>query len=267
MSEAPLLLALHEVCVRYASATAAALERVSLCVASGEVVVLVGANGAGKSTLLRVSAGLIEPNRGTVRIAGVDARRLSRRAIARAVAFVAQSEAVAGGFLVREVVAMGRAPHQGAWMIESEADRQAIDEAMARTELEPLANRRVETLSGGEQRRVAIARALAQRPGLLLLDEPAANLDVRHRLELHETLARIAATDRIACVVATHDLDAAARFASRVVLVRNGRIEATGTPDEVLTPARLRAVLDADVDVGVHGPSGSRYFVPIRSHS
>jgi iron complex transport system ATP-binding protein len=233
-------------------------------VTSGEVVVLVGANGAGKSTLLRVAAGLLTPSSGTVRIAGADVRTLSRRATARSVAFVAQSESVPGGFRVREVVAMGRAPHQGGWMTESASDRAAIDDAVARAELEPLADRRIETLSGGEQRRVAVARALAQRPSLLLLDEPAANLDVRHRLELHDALARIAAHDGIACVVATHDLDAAARYASRVVLLRKGQITAEGSPDQVLTPASLRTTLDVEVDVGIHGPSGSRYFVPLR---
>jgi iron complex transport system ATP-binding protein len=99
-----------------------------------------------------------------------------------------------------------------------------------------------------------------------LLDEPAANLDIRHRLELHETLARVAAQDGMACLVATHDLDAASRFASRVVLLKGGRVEADGAPDDVLTPPRLRATLGADVDVGVHNASGSRYFVPVRAH-
>jgi iron complex transport system ATP-binding protein len=265
MTPGPFVLALDDVCVRHANAPALALESVSLCVAAGGVVVLVGANGAGKSTLLRVSAGLLEPTSGTVRIGGVRTRELPRRAVARKVAFVSQNEPVPSGFRVREVVAMGRAPHQTGWMLESPADREAIDDAMNRAELEPLSDRRLETLSGGEQRRVAVARALAQRPSLLLLDEPAANLDVRHRLELHEALARIASRDGIACVVATHDLDAASRFASRVVLLARGRVAADGSPDEVLTPARLCAALGAEVDVGVHGPSGTRYFVPLRS--
>jgi iron complex transport system ATP-binding protein len=259
------VLALDDVYVQHAKAHVPALARVTLCVSPGEVVVLVGANGAGKSTLLRVSGGLLEPSRGTVRIGGADARTLPRRRMARAVAFVAQSEAAASGFRVREIVAMGRAPHQGAWMMERPTDRRAIEQAMARAELGPLEDRRIETLSGGEQRRVAIARALAQEPALLLLDEPAANLDVRHRLELHETLARVAGSDAMACIVATHDLDAAARFASRVVLLREGRVIADGRPEDVLTAPRLRAALDAEVDVGIHEPSGSRYFVPIKS--
>jgi iron complex transport system ATP-binding protein len=264
MMPTPLVLALDGVCVRHANTHAVALGGVTLCARAAEVVALVGANGAGKSTLLRVSAGLLEPSEGTVRIAGTDARQLTRKDIARVVAFVAQSEAVPAGFRVREIIAMGRAPHQGAWMTERPADRDAIEQAMARTDLEALANRTVETLSGGEQRRVAVARALAQKPSLLLLDEPAANLDVRHRLELHETLARVAKDEGIACVVATHDLDAAARHASRVVLLKSGRVVADGSPDGVLTPALLRTALDAEVDVGTHGPSGSRYFVPLK---
>lgn len=239
-----------------------ALKGVSIELSKGETVALIGANGAGKSTLLRVGAGLLEPFEGTVRIGGADVRQLSRRHVARVVAFVAQNESVPAGFRVREIVAMGRAPHQGAWMTENAADEKAIAQAMARTDLEALANRAVETLSGGEQRRVAIARALAQQPELLLLDEPAANLDVRHRLELHETLSRIAEARRIGCIVATHDLDAVARHASRVVLLKGGRVVADGSPDDVLVPDLLRTTLDAEVEVGIHGPSGSRYFVP-----
>jgi iron complex transport system ATP-binding protein len=234
---------------------------VSLRVKPGEVAVLLGANGSGKSTLLRVAAGIIAPSEGQVRALGRDVRGLDRRLLARLVAFVPQSEAVALGFRVREVVAMGRAPHQGGWMREREDDRVAIDEAIARCDLAAHVARRVEELSAGEQRRVALARALAQRPRVLLLDEPAAFLDVRHRLELHDLLAEIAVRDAVACVVAMHELDAAAHLASHVLLLREGRVVAAGAPDEVMTPGRLRETFDADVDVSVHPPSGRRYFV------
>jgi iron complex transport system ATP-binding protein len=256
-------LAFERVSVHYPGAPTPALSDVSLRVRGGDVAALLGANGAGKSTLLRVAAGILSPTSGTARVGGSDVATKRRQELAREMAFVPQTEAIAWGFRVRDVVAMGRAPHQGVWMQESAVDRAAIDDALDRCDLASLAERRMETLSGGEQRRVSIARALAQRPRVLLLDEPAAFLDVRHRLGLYRLLADAAARDRIACVVAMHDLDAAARFASNAILMREGRILAAGTPDEVMTPARLEAALDAEVAVGVHAASGERYFLPV----
>jgi iron complex transport system ATP-binding protein len=245
--------------------TAPALQAVSLTVRAGEVAALLGPNGAGKSTLLRVAAGLLVPEAGAVRIGGNDVRAMERRAAAREIAFVPQSEVAAAGFRVREVVAMGRAPHQKGWMRERPDDRAAVDEAIARCDLGAVADRLVETLSGGEQRRVAVARALAARPRVLLLDEPGAFLDVRHRLEQSDLLVDLARRDHLACIVSMHDLDAAARVADHVVLLRDGRVVAAGPPADVMTSALLRATFDADVDVGVHEASGRRYFVPLRA--
>jgi iron complex transport system ATP-binding protein len=234
---------------------------VSLRVRPGEIAVLLGANGSGKSTLLRVAAGILHPSEGQVRVAGHRLAGLDRRVLARLVAFVPQSEAVALDFRVREVVAMGRAPHQDGWMRERPEDRVAVEEAIARCDLGPLATRRVEALSAGEQRRVALARALAQQPRVLILDEPAAFLDVRHRLDLQDLLTEVAARDRVACVVAMHELDAAAHLASHALLLRGGLVVASGTPEEVMTPERLRQAFDAQVEVSVHPSSGRKYFV------
>lgn len=251
---------IEHVSALYPRAPYPALQHVSMKVSSGEVMVLLGANGSGKSTLLRLAAGLLAPSEGRVSVNGRDVRDLDRRRLARLVAYVPQSEAVALGFSVREVVAMGRAPHQGRWMRERAEDRVAIEAALAMCDLTRLGARRTEELSGGEQRRVALARALAQRPRVLLLDEPAAFLDVRHRLDLHDLLAEVVERDRLACVVAMHELDAAAHIASHVLLLREGRVVASGAADEVMTPARLREAFDAEVDVGVHAASGRRRF-------
>jgi len=258
-------LELDRVSVRYPGSPTSALSDISLRVRGGEVLALLGANGAGKSTLLRVAAGSLTPTSGVARVGGDDLAKKDRRALARETAFVPQAEAVAWGFRVRDVVAMGRAPHQGLWMFESADDRAAVGEAMDRCDLTALSDRPVDTLSGGEQRRVSIARALAQKPRVLLLDEPAAFLDVRHRLSFYRLLADSAARDRIACVVAMHDLDAASRFASSAILMREGRILASGTPGDVMTSERLEAALDAEVAVGVHDASGQRYFLPVKT--
>jgi iron complex transport system ATP-binding protein len=195
-----------------------------------------------------------------VRIVGRRVRDLDRRLLARLVAFVPQSELAAVGFRVREVVAMGRAPHQHGWMQEGVEDRRAIDRALARCDLSGLSGRLVEELSGGEQRRVAVARALAQEPRVLLLDEPAAFLDVRHRLDLHDLLTEVVSPEGVACVIAMHELEAAAQLASHVVLLRRGRVVAAGAPDQVMTPACLGETFDADVEIGVHPVSGRRFF-------
>jgi iron complex transport system ATP-binding protein len=239
-----------------------ALHEVSLTVRAGEVFAVLGPNGAGKSTLLRVASGLLAPDGGQVRCFGRDLARIDRRTLARDIAVVSQSDGVAAGFRVREVVAMGRAPHQDGWMRERDSDRAAVEDALARCELTAYAHRRVDALSGGEQRRVALARALAQRPRVLLLDEPAAFFDVRHRLALAALIADLVARDGIAALVALHDLDEAARLASQVLLLRDGRTVAMGPPALAMTPARLRETFDADIDVGVHPQTGRPFFVP-----
>jgi len=258
-------LSLAAVTVRYAAQGPPALEQANLIVRPGDVAALLGANGAGKSTLLRAAAGILRPSAGTVQIEGIDLETLDRRALARRVALVTQGGPAPAGFRVRDVVLMGRAPHQGLWMRERDADVAAVVDAMARCDLTHLADRPVEALSGGEQRRVAIARALAQTPRVLLLDEPAAFLDVRHRLALHELLSEVAARDGIACVFATHDLDAAARFATLAVLMQQGRIVASGRPADVMTTAELEPIFEADIAAGVHAGSGRPYFVPLQS--
>ena len=260
----PAPLALEDARARYGGAARPAVDGVSLIVRAGQVTALLGANGAGKSTLLRVGAGLLPSESGRVSVDGQDVAGMERRLAARLVSFAPQSEPVATGFTVRQIVAMGRAPHQDGWMRERDEDRVAVDDAMGLCDLSDVAGRSVETLSGGEQRRVTVARALATRPRVLLLDEPAAFLDVRHRIELYDLLADVVARDGIGCLVAMHDLDAAARVARHVVLMRDGRVVAAGPPDEVMTPQTLRSTFDAEVDVGVHAPSGRRYFVPLR---
>jgi iron complex transport system ATP-binding protein len=240
------------------------LRGVSVAVEPGEILALLGPNGAGKTTLLRVAAGALAPRRGEVRLAGAHVAGMDRRALARQVAVVAQSEPAAEGFSVREVVMMGRAPHQGAWLAASAEDRAVVDDALTRCDLTAIADRPAGQLSGGELKRVTIARALAQRPRVLLLDEPGAFLDVRHQIDLYEMLADEVSRSALACIVVMHDLNVAAQYATRVALMKQGEIVAIGSVEEVMTYRRLRETFDADLYCGENELDRTRYFVPMR---
>jgi ABC-type cobalamin/Fe3+-siderophores transport system ATPase subunit len=230
------------------------IAEVSLDFAAGQFVALIGPNGAGKSTLLKLLMGLIEPNDGEVLLEQQTLSRFKRRAIAQRVALVPQDVSLGYAFSVREVVAMGRNPHLGYFQAESEQDRKLIQQALQKTDLLAMADRRVDQLSGGERQRVFIARALAQQTPILLMDEPTANLDLCHQLELL-TLLRTLAQEGHLVITAIHDLALAARFCDRLVMLSQGKVVADGLPDEVLTEDSLRRYfsIDARVDKNIAG--------------
>ena len=210
----------------------------SAAFAPGTVTVILGPNGAGKSTLLEALAGLLAPAGGRVTLDGVELDGLSARDRARAVGYLPQGGAVHWNLRVDELVALGRLPHRGAFAGLSEADAQAIADAISAADLEGLAGRTVNRLSGGERARALLARVLAGRPRVLLADEPLANLDPRHAVEALR-LFRQAADDGAAVVLVLHDLQAAARAADRMLLLAEGQCLAAGAPEAVLTPALL----------------------------
>lgn len=240
------------------------LQDVDLALHSGELICVLGANGAGKSTLLRVASGLMPASRGEVRLMGTDVASLSRADIARSLAVVEQQQELALGFTVREVVAMGRAPHLGSWMRLGAGDEAIVESALQRCDLGALASRPAHALSGGEQKRVGIARALAQEPRVMLLDEPGAFLDIRHQLDLYELLATEVKERQLACLVVMHDLNVAAQFADRIVLMKKGRIVASGSIEQTMTWQTLKETFDADLYCGVNDLTGARFFLPMR---
>ena len=212
------------------------LDRVDLVVAPGELVAIVGPNGAGKSTLLRALAGLVPPDAGTVQLAGRAVAALDASARARAVAYLPQDRIVHWPLAVEAVVELGRLPHRG--LADPVRDRLAVTEALRAMDVAAFAGRPVTALSGGERARVLLARALAQEAPILLADEPTAGLDPAHALALFEHFARLARDGR-GVAVALHDLSLAARYCSRVLMLKAGRAVASGTPREVLTPESL----------------------------
>jgi len=160
------------------------------------------------------------------------------------IAHVPQSTVLDFAFTVREIVLMGRSPHLGHFKLEGAEDRRVADEAMRMMAISDLADRFVNTLSGGERQRVFVARALAQQPRVLLLDEPTSNLDVRHQLEVLQVIRRLAEERQLGVVAAIHNLDLAAYFCDRLILLHRGRVLANGDPEEVLTPDHLAAAFD-----------------------
>jgi iron complex transport system ATP-binding protein len=219
------------------------LDDVSLRVASGEMVGLVGPNGSGKTTLLRAVAGLVASD-GEVWLADAPLKALDAGAIARLVARVPQSTAldVQLGLSAEEVVLAGRAPYLGLWRWETARDHAIVDDAMRVTSTRELAERLAAELSGGERQRVFSARALAQQPRLLLLDEPTANLDLGHQVRVLELVQRLTREAGLGALAAIHDLELAARFCDRLVVLHRGRVVAEGLPRAVLTPELLREI-------------------------
>lgn len=227
----------------------------------GEIVGLAGRNGVGKTTLLQLANGLLAPAAGRVLLGETPIRSLGRRAVARRIALVPQDLHVPFPFRAGELVLMGRAPHQPLVGLDSEADVVRARSALARLGIGDLADRSVETLSGGERQLVLFARALVQDPGHLLLDEPTAFLDLKHRLEVLGEVRRFVSAGGGALVV-SHDLTLAARTCDRLVLLGEGEVVAVGRPEDVLTPANLARAFAIDAQI-VTGPDGRLIVLPM----
>jgi iron complex transport system ATP-binding protein len=225
------------------------LHGVGLTVHPGEIVAVIGANGAGKSTLLKVLAGLIAPDAGAVALGGAPFSQLTTRALGREIAYLPQERAVHWPLTVRRLVGLGRLPFRASTAAPSAEDRDAVEEAMAATDVAAFAERAVTELSGGERARVLLARALAQRPRFLVADEPTTGLDPAHGLSLFAQFVRMTAAKR-AVIVALHDLSLAARYCHRILLLQQGSALAFGTPHDVLTPAMLAEAYGVRATVG-----------------
>ncbi len=217
------------------------LDGASFALRAGEMVLLAGRNGAGKTTLLRTLIGAITPAGGRVELEGKPLASWPGRARARQLAFVPQSVDTPFEFTGRELVTMGRHPHRGRGEALQPDDLAAIEKALAAVDAGSFADRRVTTLSGGEQRRIAVARALATDAPLLLLDEPTNNLDLEHALQLVGMLRRMATAGR-GVLVASHDLNLIAPQCDRVVLLHQGQVFADAAPEAALTAANVAAV-------------------------
>ena len=249
---------------RFAYNAHSVIEDLSLAVGTGDFFIVIGPNGSGKTTLLRLVLGSLKPVAGTVDLFGGPVARFGRRDLARRVALVPQSAAVVFPFSVRQIVAMGRAPHLGLLGFEGNSDREAVDRALATVRLEDLADRMLDQLSGGERQRVWIARALCQEPDLLLLDEPTAALDMGHQLQIMRLLGQLRRERGLTVMMVSHDLNLAAMFATRMLLLRKGRAVCLGAPDKVLQAEHIRTAYGCEVLVDRHPQGGfPRLTLPV----
>jgi len=232
-------------------------------VGPGEVLAVVGPNGAGKTTLLHTLGRLLPPRAGGLELEGTPAGRMPLRAFARKVALAPQRTVeLAWPMRVEEFVSLGRAPHRGWLLPYNRADRQIVANAMERLAIAPLAGRETASLSGGELRRALLARALAQEPRLMLLDEPAAYLDLHYQSELLGLIRALAKEQGIAVILTIHDFTLAALCADRIALLHNGRLRALGKPGAVFNDDTIKTVYGEQMEVFPHPHSGMPVVLP-----
>ncbi len=246
--------------LRFGYNSAEVLKGVDFHVASGRLLSLVGPNGAGKSTLLRCVNNILTPARGRVLADGREVRRLSRMETARIMAYVPQTVHRVFPHSVFDVVAMGRRPHLG-WRGGAK-DREKVWEVLDRLGLVELAMNSFTRLSGGQQQKALIARALVQETGLILLDEPTSNLDIRRQLDVLGVARSLVEEKGVTVIAAMHDLNLAARFSHDLLMLKDGRVVTTGGPEDVLTTDNIAEVYKVDSLVKRH--AGAPYVVPLR---
>ena len=238
-----------------------ALQDVTLTVSPGEVLGVLGPNGCGKTTLLRAMRGGLKPRQGRVRLNGTDVQTIDKRSLARTMAYLPQALVIELDFTVRELALMGRSPYLSRFVRESEEDRRVAEQAMQLADVSHLANRPVTALSGGERQRALIAMCLAQEPKILLLDEPTNHLDLSHQLSILGLIAGLSRDQHLAVVAVFHDLNLAAEYCGRLVLLDTGRVAAMGTPAEVITAETIRRVYGVHVAVLPNGVSRRPHVV------
>jgi iron complex transport system ATP-binding protein len=239
------------------------VDGLDLDVVAGTITAVIGPNGCGKSTLLRALGRLLKPSSGQVLLDGRRIDRMATREVATILGVLPQSPSAPEGLTVADLVARGRHPHQAWYRQWSGDDEEAVHQALEWTGMLDLAERPVDELSGGQRQRAWISMALAQGTDLLLLDEPTTFLDLAHQVDVLELVRRLHAEVGRTVVMVLHDLNLAARYADRLVAMRDGRIVASGTPHEVITEELLAEVFGLDARVIADPVAGTPLVVPV----
>ena len=222
----------------------------------GEMVGLIGPNGSGKSTIIKALSRVIRPYSGKILLDGKNISKIPRGELACLLGVVPQMPLLPSTFTAFEIVLMGRNPHLGLLQYEGARDLAITWQAMERTATQSLAERRVGEISGGEIQRIVIARVLAQEPKSILLDEPTANLDISHQVEILDLIKNLCLENNLTVVAALHDLNLASQYCDRLILINNGRVHAQGTPREVINSRNIKEVYGAEGCVYAHPVNG-----------
>ncbi len=241
------------------------IRQLSLSIVTGEITTLVGPNGCGKSTLLRGLARLLRPKAGEVLLDGKAIHTLPTKQLAKRLGILPQAPTAPEGLTVYELVAQGRYPHQGFFQQWSKEDEVAAQAAMAITNMAAFANRPLDTLSGGQRQRAWITMTLAQNTSILLLDEPTTFLDIGYQLEVMELIERLNRERRMTILLVLHDLNQAARYSDRLVVMRDGSIYADGPPKAILTQSLVAEVFHVQANILFDPDSGAPICVPQRT--
>ncbi len=247
-------LTLHEAGFKYGNNIV--LRRVNLAAVRGEFCGIIGPNGSGKTTLLKGMAGLIRPYEGAVNLDGKNISSYNHEYIARNIALVPQNAVLPELFTAREIVLMGRTPHLGRLRYESARDIGISCRAMEITQTLPLAGKHINELSGGERQRIIIARMIAQEAGILLLDEPTANLDINYQTEILNFLRKLCKEKDLAIFAALHDLNLASQYCERLIMLKDKSIWKQGKPADIIDAPTIKDVFGVNIHVFKHPLNG-----------
>lgn len=237
------------------------LKGINISIGGGKMIGLLGANGAGKSTLLKILCGILNPKSGRLFYKSGEVRKLDKRELAKKIAYVPQNSTFGFPFTVAEIVLMGRAPYIGRFEFERERDWEAAFNAMETVGIVHLQDRLVTEISGGERQLASLARALAQEPEIMVLDEPATFLDIKHKTEVMKLLNRLKEERNISVIAATHDIFSALFYFDEIVMLKDGRIFAEGITEEILKEEIITAVYG--IEVSVRREDGKVFILPM----
>jgi len=238
------------------------IQDLNLSVKPGEFVGIIGPNGAGKSTLLKLLNRILEPASGKISIDQKMISTMKRSEIASLIAYVPQESDFIFSFSVQDIVRMGRFPYQTDLGLYSVEDMHFINSAMEDLEITQFSNRKIFELSGGEKQRVIIASALAQDPQILILDEPTTAMDLHHQIEIYNILKRLQREKNLTNIIVTHDINLAAQYCSRMIIMNDGKIVSNGTPEEVLQFQVLQQIFGVKVYIDINPVTNSLYILP-----
>lgn len=226
------------------------LKGINLDIEKGKIVSIIGPNGCGKTTLLRTMSRNLKPNQGRILLNGQDINKLKSKNIAKKMAILSQTNACPEDICIKDLVSYGRFAHKKLFSSLTDEDNKIIDWAINRTGLNKMKNRKVATLSGGERQRAWIAMAIAQKPSVLLLDEPTTYLDISHQLEILDLIKSLNEKENITIIMVLHDINQATKYSHELVVIKNGELYCKGTPCSIISDDMLKDVFRLEADIG-----------------